>query len=198
VAGIKRVSPPDRGRAERALAEFLDALGFDPKSPELAETPARAVLAFTSELLAGYDLDAAELLREGSEPAAPDLDPIVVRGIRVAAVCPHHLLVAEGTADVGYHPGSTLIGLGTLTRLVSLMAARLVFQEQIASDVVSALMTHGGASGAYCRVELHHACLRVRGAQEHDASVASFASAGSFRAPAFLDAILGTKGAEVR
>lgn len=195
---IERVSPPDLARAERALSEFLEALGFDRDSAELRETPARVAAAYATELLRGYEEDFGTILEAGSEAILEGLDPIIVQGVRVAAICPHHLLVAEGVADVAYHPGTRLIGLGTLSRLVSVAAARLVFQEQIGSDVVGALMKSGGARGAYCRIELQHACLRARGAEETEAKVASFSSAGTLADPGQLTALFGSEGRGTR
>lgn len=191
---VERPSRPDLARAERAIAEFLRALGFDPDSAELRETPERVAAAYATELLRGYDEDLASLLEGGAETSRETLDPVLIRGVRITAVCPHHLLVAEGIADIAYHPGERLFGLGTLSRLVTMAAARLVFQEQIAGDVTRALMASGAARGAYCRVELQHACLRSRGAEETEAQVASFSSAGTLADPGFLAGLFGSEG----
>ena len=44
----------DRAAAERAIADFLRALGRDPsQDPELRETPKRVAEAFADELLVG-------------------------------------------------------------------------------------------------------------------------------------------------
>ncbi|HEU5075265.1 MAG TPA: GTP cyclohydrolase I, partial [Polyangiaceae bacterium] len=59
-------SRPD---AERAIHEFLKALGHDPTSEMLRDTPRRVVDAFLDELLAGYRVDISELFQAGSEPA---------------------------------------------------------------------------------------------------------------------------------
>jgi GTP cyclohydrolase IA len=185
--------PVDEARARLAIAEFLTALGFDPKCPELQGTPERVVRAWADELLAGYGEDLGELLAEGSEPAPAVLDPVVVSNIQVAAICPHHLLVAEGVVTLGYEPGSRLIGLGALVRLARAATARLTFQEEVAQRVVAALMASGGAKGAFCRVELAHSCLRARGAREAGAQVATFASRGTLTDTVRVQALLGSQ-----
>src|SRR5687768_881889 len=103
--------------AERAVSEFLRALGHDPASdPELVETPARVTEAFARDLLSGYTVDIDELIRTGAsesvEPkaAADATHFVVVRNISVATVCPHHLLPALGTVTVVYQPGTHLLG----------------------------------------------------------------------------------------
>ena len=56
----------DRARAERAVREFLLALGRDPDGdPELVGTPSRVVTAYADDLLSGYQVDVKALLAEG-------------------------------------------------------------------------------------------------------------------------------------
>lgn len=182
----------DRARAEAAVRELLEALGFDPSRPDLVDTPARVAEAYGTELLRGYADDPARLIEAGSEPySATTSDPIVLDGIEVTTVCPHHLLIAEGTATVAYVPGTLLLGLGTIARLVDTVSRRLVLQEEIAGQVVDALMTHAGARGAFCRVRLRHGCLRSRGPEQHRAEAVSFASRGEFVDAKTIELVLG-------
>lgn len=175
----------DRAAAERAVEALLQALGHDPqKDPELAETPARVADALANDLLAGEGVDVRMLFEAG--PAADGARAtglVVVRDIAVATLCPHHLLPALGTAIVAYLPGRRLFGLGTIARLVDATARRLTLQEQIGQNVVQALIEHGGARGAYCRLALVHSCLSARGARQSAASVHTVAVAGEFAGP---------------
>lgn len=176
----------DREAAARAIADFLRALGHDPASdPELHQTPERVAEAYADDLLAGYGVDVAALIASGSLPADPNAPRgiVVVRDIQLATVCPHHLLPSLGTATVAYLPGARLLGLGTIAALVDACARRLALQEQIGQDVVRALVSHGGARGAYCRIALTHGCLAARGARQTRASVHTTASAGELSGP---------------
>lgn len=158
----------DRGRAERAVREFLLALGRDVDGdPELAGTPARVVDAYASELLSGYDVDVAALLSDGEALAPGKLSGMIaLRGVAVSTICPHHLLLSHGSATVVYRPGRRLFGLGTLAALVNAYARRLSLQESIGENVVQALMEHGGARAAFCEVRLVHGCLLARGSRQ--------------------------------
>ncbi|HEX3850875.1 MAG TPA: GTP cyclohydrolase I [Polyangiaceae bacterium] len=174
--------PVDRAAAARAIRDFLKALGFDPEQhPDLTETPQRVTEAFTDDLLSGHRVDIAELLAKGScdAPAAAKLGPVAVSEISVATVCPHHLLPALGVAHVVYLPGASLLGIGTVTALVDAFARRLTLQEAIGENVVTALMEHAGARGAYCELVLEHSCLRARGERQTGALVRSSARAGA-------------------
>jgi len=109
--------------------------------------------------------------------------------IAVAAICPHHLLPALGHASIVYLPGAMLLGIGTLTSLVDAFARRLTLQEAIGQNVVSALMEHAGARGAYCELSLSHSCLRARGERQTSSVVRSSARAGEFASPAAVPEI---------
>jgi len=169
----------DRALAERAIADFLRALGRDPDAdPELSTTPARVTEAFGDELLRGYGVDIERLIADGSGPASPGAAVVAVTGIDVATVCPHHLMPGIGRGAVVYRPGARLLGLGTIARLVDAFSRRLVLQESITSEVVRALMSHAGARGAYCEITLVHGCLSARGACQARAQATSLSRAG--------------------
>jgi GTP cyclohydrolase I len=172
----------NRQRAERAIAEFLAALGHDPAvTPELSRTPELVTEAFEHELLSGYAVDVAALLTAESGSLGPDdaRGVVVLRDVRVATMCPHHLLPGIGTASVAYLPGDRVVGIGALARTVDAFARRLTLQENIGEAVVRALVEHAGARGAYCRLELSHACLSARGARATEATVVTIARAGA-------------------
>jgi len=182
----------DRPAAARAIHDFLKALGFDPREhPDLAETPARVSEAFTDDLLRGYTVDVRELLRKGSceAPAAARSGPVAVTGIAITSTCPHHLMPALGLASIVYLPGTSLLGIGTLTALVDAYARRLTLQEAIGQNVVSALIEHAGARGAYCELALEHGCLRARGERQVSAVVRTSARGGEFAGSGALSEI---------
>jgi GTP cyclohydrolase IA len=170
----------DRGRAERAVREFLLALGRDPEQePELQGTPARVVEAYAMELLSGYDVDVKALLSEGEAISENESSGLVaLSGISVSTVCPHHLLLSNGVASVVYRPGSRLFGLGTLAALVNAYARRLSLQESIGESVVQALVEHGGARAAFCEIRLVHGCLVARGSRQTGAELSTSARRG--------------------
>ena len=151
-------------RLERAVAEFLDALGLPAEArgaPDLEGTPQRVAEAWREDLLDGYRRDPAEILREAMPAAGRDL--VAVTGIDLHSVCPHHLLPSRGLAHVAYVPGGRVVGFGQLARLVDALAHRLVLQEELARQVVEALQRHLGARGAACVLEAEQMCLSVRG-----------------------------------
>jgi GTP cyclohydrolase I len=181
----------DRARAERAVREFLSALGRDvDPEPELQGTPERVAAAYAQDLLSGYDVDVRALLSEGEPISRDEVSGLVgLSGIAVSTVCPHHLLLSNGTARVVYRPGARLFGLGTITALVNAFARRLSLQETLGENVVRALVEHGGARGAYCEVRLVHGCLVARGARQSSAELVTTARRGEIDASELLLAL---------
>lgn len=180
----------DLPAAERSIAGFLRALGYDLSDPELRETPARVAEAYASDLLAGEGADLEAIAADGSAPLTSEVGLVVVKDLAVTTVCPHHLLPALGTAVVGYLPGQRLLGLGTFPRLIDAAARRLTLQEAIGDRIVGALMTGAGARGAFCQIELLHGCLAARGPRRVEARMVTLARAGALLdAPALLAAL---------
>ena len=170
----------DRRAAARAIEDFLRALGHEPEG-ELAGTGARVADAWADDLLEGEAIDAAALLREGAlELDAEGSGLVLVRDLAVTTMCPHHLLPAHGMATVAYLPGARVAGIGTIARVVDVLAHRLTLQERISDDVVALLVHELGARGALCRLALTHSCLIARGERKTGSIVETLAVAGTF------------------
>lgn len=163
----------DREQAARAVEAFLRALGRDPeRDPALAGTGGRVAAAFADELLAGYAVDVDTLVAQNVLPGtgrASEL--VVVRDVPVTTVCPHHLLPSTGIATVAFMPGSRLVGVGAVARLLDACTRRLALQEEIGDHVVATLEKHLAPRWAGCRLLLSHACMTARGERSHGARV---------------------------
>lgn len=172
----------DRTAAARAIEDFLRALGHEPKG-ELAGTGERVADAWADDLLEGQSIDAAAVLREGSLDVTPSgTGLVIVRDLAVTTVCPHHLLPAFGTATIAYLPRARVAGIGTLARVVDVVARRLILQEQIGTTVVDLITSELDAEAALCRLQLTHTCLVSRGERKTSAIVETIALGGIFAA----------------
>lgn len=170
----------DRTAAARAIEDFLRALGHEPTG-ELAGTGERVADAWADDLLEGQSIDAAAVLREGSLDATlTGTGLVIVRDLSVTTVCPHHLLPAFGMAAIAYLPRARVAGLGTLARVIDVVARRLILQEQIGTTVVELICSELGAEAAVCRLALTHTCLVSRGERKTSALVETIAFGGSF------------------
>ncbi len=162
VAGLRVVhdgSQVDRTRVERAATDLLRALGRDPASPHLADTPRRVAAAY-AELLSPRAFDLTTF------PNDEGYDELVlVRGIPVHSLCEHHLLPFHGVAHVAYLPADRILGLSKLARVVELFARDLQVQERLTQQVADWLQQHLEPQGVGVVIEAEHLCMSMRGVQ---------------------------------
>jgi GTP cyclohydrolase I len=93
--------------------------------------------------------------------------------------CPHHLLLAMGTADVAFAPKARAVGIGTLAALVDAHARRLTLQERIGDGVVDDIEAVLAPSWVACKVSLAHGCLVARGERAVGSRVETLAVRGA-------------------
>jgi GTP cyclohydrolase I len=172
-----------------AILEFLAAAGLDLGDPQLAETPSRVATAWVEDYLDGYAKDPAVILGERHPVKSKQL--VIVKGLDFHSMCPHHLVPYRGVAHVGYLPKKGVVGFGKLVELVDCFAHRLILQEQIAEEVVGALVKELGAAGAACVLDAEQACMTTRGPKRRGARTITRAFKGKLDTDARLqDAFL--------
>ena len=176
--GITRTGQFNAVAFEQAVADLLSACGISPNSPHTGKTARRVRELWEKRLLGGYDMDPAEVLGEGFADQREDM--VVIRGIAVHGVCPHHLVPFRGIAHVAYIPGGRLHGFGRIARLVDAIGHRFTYQEWMTRDIAEALVSHGMAKGAACVVEAEQLCLLLGEDRRGDERVYTQAFAGCF------------------
>lgn len=171
---------PDRDRVdeaavERAAADLLRALGRDPESPHLTDTPRRVAAAYT-EMLSPRDFDLTTF------PNDEGYDELVLaRGIPVHSLCEHHLLPFHGVAHVAYLPEDRILGLSKLARVVELFARDLQVQERLTQQVADWLQQHLEPKGVGVVIEAEHMCMSMRGVRASGAVTLTSALHGLLR-----------------
>ena len=147
----------DRDAATKAVLDLLVALGRDPRSEHLAETPRRVAEAL-AELLTPEPFDLTTF------PNDERYDELVlVRDIPFRSLCEHHLLPFHGVAHVGYLPSGRILGLSKLARVVEHFAADLQTQERLTMQVAHWLDEHLCPKGVGVVMEADHMCMSLRG-----------------------------------
>jgi len=166
-------------QAAAAIDAFLRALGHDPdRDAQLRGTGARVASLFADELLDGYATPVDTLFAQAI-PASRGQPMVVVRGLATHVVCPHHLTIGAGHADVAYLPRDRVLGLGDVARLVDAFAHRLALQEDVTKSIAHAFVDGIDARGAVCAMRLRHGCLAHHAEKKRGASVTTIALAGS-------------------
>ena len=145
--------------ATSAIRALLVALGEDPDSDHLRDTPRRVALAY-EELLT-------------PRPFVPTTFPndqgydelVLVRDIPFHSLCEHHLLPFSGVAHVGYLPADRILGLSKLARVVEHFARGLQVQERLTKQIGDWLDDRLAPKGVGVVLEAEHLCMSLRGVQ---------------------------------
>jgi GTP cyclohydrolase I len=165
----------DLDRAERAVADLLAALGQDPSSEHLLDTP-RRVAASYAELLTP---PAFTLTTFPNDEGYDEL--VLAKAIPFHSLCQHHLLPFVGVAHVGYLPAERILGLSKLARVVELFARRLQVQERLTTQVADWLQTHLEPKGVGVVMEAEHMCMSLRGVHANGARTVTSSLHGVLR-----------------
>jgi GTP cyclohydrolase I len=195
---VRRIGRADWQRYESYLGEILEALGLEPDTPGTRETPQRLLRALF-DATAGYDGDpklVTTFPTEARTNRTPAPGQIVEGPIAFHALCEHHGLPFYGIAHVGYLAGDEIIGISKLTRLVRRYSKRFTVQERMGEQIADALMELIAPAGVAVHLEASHLCTRMRGVEEHTATVTTFwrgAFADATQRQEFLTEVHGRK-----
>jgi GTP cyclohydrolase IA len=148
---------PDLARVESAAAELLAALGVDISHRGTVDTP-RRVAHMLSELLTPRPFNPTTFPNEDGYD-----ELVLVRDIPFVSLCEHHMLPFQGVAHVGYLPGSRIIGLSKLARLVHFFARSLQVQERLTKQVADWLRDELAPKGVGVVLVAEHQCMTIRG-----------------------------------
>jgi GTP cyclohydrolase IA len=175
---LEPVGSVDIAAAERAAADLLVALGIELDSESVEGTPARMARAY-AELLAPRPFDLTTF------PNDEGYDELVLaRDIPVRSLCEHHLLPFAGVAHVGYLPGTRIIGLSKLARIVEHFACRPQVQERLTKQVADWLDEHLQPRGVGVVIEAEHSCMTLRGVQAGGSRTVTSTMLGTLRTDA--------------
>jgi GTP cyclohydrolase I len=175
VRDVGTLGAVDLEAAELAAAALIRALGMDPASPNLADTPRRVAKAY-AELLTPREFTLTTF------PNDEHYDELVLaKDIPFTSLCEHHLLPFTGTASVGYLPGPRILGLSKLARVVEMFARRPQVQERMTKQIAGWLDSQLGPRGVGVVIQAEHTCMTLRGVQARGSATVTSALTGLVR-----------------
>lgn len=172
---VERASNINLTAAEAAVRSLLRALGADPDTDGLRDTP-RRVAAVYAELLSPR---AFTLTTFANEEGYDEL--VLARDVPFHSLCEHHLVAFMGVAQVGYLPGERILGLSKLARVVEMFSRGLQTQERLTKQVADWLQENLEPRGVGVVVEAEHLCMSLRGVQTQGAKMLTSALHGLIR-----------------
>ena len=176
-------STATREQAEAAVRTLMEWIGENPNREGLLGTPSRVARAY-QELFSGYNEDPKEILRRTFEEVEGYDEMVVLRDIRFASHCEHHILPIIGRAHVAYLPSHRVIGISKLARIVDIYARRLQIQEKLTVQIADTIDEVLRPKGVAVVVEASHECMTTRGVHKSGVSMVTSRMTGDFRSDA--------------
>jgi GTP cyclohydrolase I len=161
------------------MREVLRELGEDPEREGLLRTPERFEKALKF-LTSGYTADLNGIVNGALFDVEYD-EVVIVRDIEFFSMCEHHMLPFFGKIHVAYLPGSKVIGLSKIPRIVDVFARRLQIQERLTQQVAETLQEMLKPKGVAVICEARHFCMMMRGVEKQHSGAITSAMLGAFR-----------------
>lgn len=166
-------------KIEKAVSDFLKALGEDPDRPGLADTP-QAVARMVPEIFSGIGQDPRDVLKTYTAPNQDEM--ILVKDIPFYSVCEHHLLPFFGKVHLAYIPRENRItGFGDIVRFVDILTKRPQIQERLTSETADIFNEVLNPLGVMVVIEAEHLCVTMRGVKKPGTKTLTSAMRGAFR-----------------
>lgn len=163
--------------AEKHFAAFMRALGLDVDASEhLRDTPARVARMYVELLTPPTETDWT-----WTTFATDSDDLVTMRDVPFVSFCAHHFLPFTGTAHLAYIPSGKLAGLSKLARLVKHLAGKPTVQEQLTSEIASALRDNLATKSVAVCLVARHQCMEIRGVRAVGAETITASLHGDFK-----------------
>lgn len=166
-AGISAIYPDaqvprvavDVDRIEALARELLVAIGEDVDREGLRDTP-RRFAKWWAEFI-DYDPGTLDTVFEIEQTD----QMVVVSGMKVWALCEHHLLPFWANISIGYIASTKLLGLSKFARIAHKHAHRLQVQERLIAGIADELQEILQTDNVAVLAEGEHLCMTMRGIQ---------------------------------
>lgn len=176
----------DIRKVEKAVRDFLIAVGENPEREGLVETPKRVAKMY-AELLEGIQYSNHEIAEKfnktfsiKSKEEAKDM--VLVKDISAFSFCEHHIaLMYDMKISLAYIPKDKVIGLSKVARIADMVCKRLQLQEKISNDIYDVLCELLNTENIAVHIEAKHSCMTARGIKNQSAVTVTNKFGGLFQ-----------------
>jgi GTP cyclohydrolase I len=167
-------------RIKELMTDVVTTLGMDLADDSLAETPHRLAKMYVHELFAGLDYrEFPKLTLIDNKFGANEM--VKISDIEVTSTCEHHFVTIDGVASVAYVPGTKIIGLSKINRMVRFFCQRPQVQERLTRQILVALQVVLQTDDVAVSIDATHHCVKSRGVQDSQSRTGTSAVGGVFK-----------------
>lgn len=170
---------PNQEKMEKAIYQFLEALGENPDREGLKDTPKRVAKMYI-EMFSELNQDPKEqftaVFSENHE------EVVIVKDIPFYSMCEHHLVPFYGKAHIAYLPNDGRVtGLSKLARAFEVASKRPQLQERLTAQVAQALEDALAPKGIFVMIEAEHMCMTMRGIKKPGSKTITTVARGLYK-----------------
>ncbi len=180
---IKKI---DTEKIEKNIREILIALGANPDSEGLKETPKRVAKMY-EEVFEGMNYTNDQIAEMFNKTFSEDIkttsskDMVIVKDIDAFSYCEHHMaLMYNMKIDVAYIPNGKVIGLSKIARIVDMVTKRLQLQERIGTDILDIMKKITESQDIAVIIRANHSCMTARGIKNTNSRTYTQTLSGKF------------------
>jgi len=166
-------------KIEYLFSEIMETMGLDLEDDSLKGTPKRVAKMFVKEIFSG--------LNPKNKPNISLFENkysykkmLVEKDITLYSNCEHHFVPIIGKVHVAYIPGTQVIGLSKINRLVQYYAKRPQVQERLTMQIAEALKDVLQHDDIAVVIEADHLCVASRGIKDTNSKTVTAVYSGQF------------------
>lgn len=180
-------NPPEMEDAEKIayiaerFKEIMECLGLDLEDPSLAKTPERVAKMYVTEVFSGLKTETfPSITVVDNEFQHSKRGNLVFLKVNFHSFCEHHFVPMNGTVFIAYIPGSKIIGLSKIPRLVRYFSRRPQLQERLTAQIADALSMLLETEHVAVSITAQHFCVMARGIEDDDSHTTTNVLRGDF------------------
>ena len=167
-------------RIRELMTDVISTLGLDLTDDSLCETPERIARMYLDEIFSGLDYSNFPKISVIENKMQVD-EMVMIDDIDLTSTCEHHFVTIDGQARVAYLPGSKIIGLSKINRIVRFFAQRPQVQERLTQQILVALQTLLETEDVAVSMEAVHYCVKARGVMDTNSRTRTTSLGGIFK-----------------
>lgn len=162
----------------------LDSLLIDRENdPNSHDTARRMAKMYINEIMSGRYTPPPKVTAFPNDNPTDRYSGILNVRAEIKSMCSHHHQPVRGVCMIGLLPSTRVIGLSKYARLAQWYARRGTLQEELTSQIASAIMRHTGTEDVGVYIQATHGCMENRGVCAHSSLTQTTVVHGQFFNP---------------